>query len=420
MDALTRRRFLRASGIAGAGALVTGGAGMSLAELLRTRPDEAPAWTRQKVNRLVLVTLYGGNDGLNTVIPYADPAYHSARPELAYAPEEVIRLDADLGLNPAMRRLKKVWDAKRLAIVLGVEYPKPNRSHFRSMDIWQSASPSRPATTGWIGRWLDGTQATRETAVSFEPVLPPVLAGQTRVGSCVSYRGFELPSWIDAGTVSALGRGQPGEPEMQARAAMSYADLITMEHVIHGADKAVESEGTVEAPTGPATATGGDSEIAAQLELVARCVEVGVPTRVYSVSLGGFDLHADERGAHQFLLGQLDAAIGGFLDRMARTEAGRQVVVVVYSEFGRRVRANSSDGTDHGTAAPVLVAGYRVAGGFYGEQPSLTDLDNGDLKASTDFRDVYGSVLASVLGAEPARYLDGYQPHALPLFPPGR
>ncbi|GAA5185103.1 DUF1501 domain-containing protein [Rugosimonospora acidiphila] len=419
MDALTRRRFLRASGVVGAAALATGGAVMGLAELLGTATNDQPAWTRQKVSRLVLVTLYGGNDGLNTVIPYADPAYHSARPELAYPPEQVLHLDASLGLNPAMRRMKQAWDNKRLAIVLGVEYPSPNRSHFRSMDIWQSATPTKPATTGWIGRWLDGTKASREVAVSFEPVLPPVLAGQARVGSCISYQGFSLPTWIDAATVSALGRPQAGEPEMQARAANSYADLVTMEHVIGGADKPAGSVSTDDGVSGPATGTGGDSEIAGQLELVARCVEVGVPTRVYSVSLGGFDLHADERDAHQYLLGQLDSALGSFLDRMARTEAGRQVVVVVYSEFGRRVRANASDGTDHGTAAPILVAGARVAGGFYGEQPSLTDLDDGDLKASTDFRDVYGTVLATVLRADPERYLDGFRPHLLPLFPPG-
>jgi uncharacterized protein (DUF1501 family) len=336
---------------------------------------------------------------------------------VAYQPEQVLRLDDALGLNPMMRGLKRLWDQRHLAIVLGTGYPMPNRSHFRSMDIWQSASPARPATTGWIGRWLDGTQAGREIAVSFEPVLPPLLGGQTRVGTCVSYKGLALPKWIDERTVAALGRSQPEEPELQARAAAAYTDLITMDHVLAAGENDPATPDAAE-PSLPATGTGGDNVLYGQLALVAKCVEAGVPTRVFSVSLGGFDTHAEERAGHEGLLKQLDDALAAFLARMARTEAGRKVAVVVYSEFGRRVHANASAGTDHGTAGPVFVMGARVAGGYYGHQPSLTDLDDGDLKANTDFRDVYGTLLASVLQAEPARYLDGYQPRLLPLFLP--
>lgn len=418
MDALTRRRFLLASGVVGGGALVAGAGGMGLAELLQTASKEPAAGLNRKVSKLVLVTLYGGNDGLNTVIPYADPAYHAARPELAYAPENVLHLDDSLGLNPVMRGLKRLWDEKRLAIALGAGYPKPDRSHFRSMDIWQTASPASPATTGWVGRWLDGTNASVEAAVSFEPVLPPLLAGKRRFGLCVSFRGLTLPTWINAEVVARLGRDEPNEPAMQARAAAAYANLLQMSHVLREAEG---TESPIEAgdePNVPATSTGGANSLAAQLALVARCVEVGVPTQVYSVSLGGFDTHAQERAGQEVLLRQLDEALTGFVTRMAQTEAGRQVTVVVYSEFGRRVRANASDGTDHGTAGPVFVLGPSVAGGFYGEQPSLTDLDDGDLKATMDFRDVFGTVLASVLQADPGRYLDGYDAHLLPLLPP--
>ncbi|BCB84176.1 DUF1501 domain-containing protein [Phytohabitans suffuscus] len=415
MDALTRRRFLLASGVTGAGALAAGSLGLGFYELLK-KSNGAP--TAHHDPKLVLVTLYGGNDGLNTVVPYADPAYHSARPELAYAPEEALHLDDALGLNPALPGLKRLWDEKRLAIVLGVGYPKPDRSHFRSMDIWQSASPTGPVNTGWIGRWLDGTKAPVETAVSFEPVLPPLLVGRTRVGACVSYRGLTVPSWINAETVAALGHGEQGEPAMQARAAAAYADLISMERVVREAGNVSHAPDAGDAPEAPATGTGGDSALAAQLALVTRCVEAGVPTRVYSVSLGGFDTHASERVGQEYLFRQLDAAMTDFVTRMARTEAGRRVVVVVYSEFGRRVRANASDGTDHGTAGPVLVLGAGVTGGFYGEQPSLTDLDDGDLKATVDFREVFGTVLDSVLQADPAQYIDGYKGVSLPFIPP--
>lgn len=413
MDALTRRRFLFASGVTGAAALASGGAVLGFNELLSTAPRTGPTGHDAT---LVLVTLYGGNDGLNTVIPYADRAYHSARPELAYAPEAVLPLDDSLGLNPKLTGLKRLWDGRRLAIVRGVQYPRPDRSHFRSMDIWQSASPAGPAATGWVGRWLDGTKAPVEAAVSFEPVLPPLLVGRTRVGACVSYRGLTVPGWIDADVVSALGRPEPGEPALQARAAAAYADLISMEKVVREAGRVAGPHS--EAPEAAATGTGGNSALAAQLALVARCIEAGVPTRVYSVSLGGFDTHAAERVGHEILLTQLDGALTSFVEKMARTDAGRRVTVVVYSEFGRRVRANASDGTDHGTAGPVFVLGPGVAGGFYGEQPSLTDLDDGDLKATMDFRDVFGTVLAAVLDAEPARYLDGYRAQLLPLIPP--
>ncbi|GAA4565322.1 DUF1501 domain-containing protein [Micromonospora coerulea] len=415
MDALTRRRFLLASGVAAGSALAAGAGGLGLAELLRTAPADPSGAARTK--KLVLVTLYGGNDGLNTVVPYTDPAYHAARPELAYDGEEVLPLDGVLGLNPVMRGMKRLWDDKRLAVVLGVGYPKPDRSHFRSMDIWQTASPLDPVSTGWVGRWLDGTRAAPEAAVSFEPVLPPVLAGATRAGSCVGVGGLALPSGITADAVAGLGAREPGEPALQARAASAYRDLLRVERLVRGAEQQqspLAGNGGAEILT---TGPGGRSVLETQLALVARCVEAGVPTQVYSVSLDGFDTHAMERAGHESLLSRLDQTLSAFVARMARTEAGRQVTVVVYSEFGRRVRANASQGTDHGTAGPVFVLGPRVAGGFHGEQPSLTDLDDGDLKATMDFRDIFGTLLAGVLGADPDRYLgSGYRAKRLPLF----
>ncbi len=162
--------------------------------------------------------------------------------------------------------------------------------------------------------------------------------------------------------------------------------------------------------TPAATGTGGGrTPLATQLDLVAQCVEAGVSTRAFSVSLGGFDFHAEEKVAQERLLGELDLAMSGFITRMGRTERGRAVVVLVYSEFGRRVRANASDGTDHGTASNVFLLGHGVDGGrLVGDQPSLTDLDDGDLKFSRDFRDVYATVLAEVLGSDPAPVLGGW------------
>jgi uncharacterized protein (DUF1501 family) len=248
--------------------------------------------------------------------------------------------------------------------------------------------------------------------VSVDPLLPPLLAGETTAGASLPASGLQLPTGALGAAFRALGAAQPGEPAPQARAARSVADLQRAAEVLGGAVHPRQPAGAGQMPDEQRTkgaSAGGHGALEMQLELVAGLVEAGVPTRAYSVSLGGFDTHADEQGTQQRLLTELDGALGPFVERMRRSDHGKQVVVVVYSEFGRRVRANASDGTDHGTAGPVFVLGERVHGGFYGAQPSLTDLDNGDLKSTTDFRDVYGTVLEHVLGADAGRILDGHR-----------
>jgi uncharacterized protein (DUF1501 family) len=327
------------------------------------------------------------------------------RNELAYSAEEVIRLDDTVGLNPALTGFKRMYDAKKLAVVRGVGYPKPDHSHFRSMDIWQTAQPERPGNTGWLGRWLDTVGGDPRHAVSFEPVLPPLLAGATSAGAAVPVTGLALPNGVTAGTLAQLGTAAAGEPPLQARAARAFADLVSVDNLI---DSAAADPSSEEVSSG--TGTGGRSDLKAQLDLVARCVEANVATRVFSVSLGGFDLHAEERDSQENLLRRLDEALSGFASRMAKTEAGRRVVVAVYSEFGRRVAANGSDGTDHGTASNMFLLGSPVRGGLYGEQPSLSDLDNGDLKFTTDFRSVYAALLKDVLDADPQQILGWSDP----------
>ncbi|MFC0098884.1 DUF1501 domain-containing protein [Micromonospora marina] len=406
MDILTRRRFLVASGVAGAAGLAAGAAAYRLEDLLATAGDRDP-----DVRTLVLVTLYGGNDGLNTVVPYADPAYHDARPELAYAGEEVRRLDDEVGLNPALAGLHSLYGEGRLAVVRGVGYPKADRSHFRSMDIWHTAEPERPGTTGWVGRWLDRNGGDPRLAVSFEPALPPLLAGERTAGASVSVSGRRAPRGLPETALGALAAAEPGESAARARAAACFADLRAVDQMIRDVrDAAADEDGDEDGETAPATATGGArTSLDTQLDLAAECIEAGVTTRVFSVSLGGFDTHADEKQLQEVLLGQLDRALTRFAARMARTDAGRKVVVAVYSEFGRRVRANGSDGTDHGTASNVLLLGSGVRGGLHGDPPSLTDLDRGDLKFTADFRDVYATLLESVLDTEPESVLGGWR-----------
>jgi uncharacterized protein (DUF1501 family) len=385
MPELTRRRFLIASAGVGAAGLLSGTVAVSWPELMRAAHDRPLA---AGSGILVIVTLYGGNDGINTVIPYADNAYHDARPELAHAPTDVLHLDTQLGLNPALKGMAQLWSDKRLAIVRGVSYPNPDHSHFRSMDIWQTASPAEPVTTGWIGRWLDATGDDPLRALNIGAVLPPLAVGEKTTAAALSPTGLAGNGDQFRDTIAALGADAPTDTPAMASVCAAY-----------------RATRTADATLGPLGSHAGQSPtkntLAAQLGAVASCVKAGVPTRVYMVDLGGFDTHAGEQATQQRLLQTLDEALTPFVRDMATDEHGKNLVVLAYSEFGRRVAANASAGTDHGTAGPVFIAGAPVKGGFYGEEPSLTDLDHGDLKATTDFRDVYYELLASALDADP-------------------
>lgn len=389
MPEINRRKFLTASAGVGAAGLLSGALAITWPDLLRAaevRPLAAGSGI------LVIVTLYGGNDGINTVIPYADNAYHDARPELAYAPTDVLHLDDQLGLNPALKGLAQTWSDKKLAVVRGVSYPNPDHSHFRSMDIWQTASPDEPVSTGWIGRWLDATGDDPLRAVNIGPVLPPLAVGEKATAAALSDNNTAKSSDRFTATVAALGRGDPHDTPAMSAVCSAYRAAQTTDKTFAPVTAGLHKD------------SGGrmkGNSLAVQLNTVAACVKAGVPTRVYMVALGGFDTHADERTTQQRLLGTFDDALAPFLREMAADRYGQNVVVVAYSEFGRRVAANASQGTDHGTAGPVFIAGTRVKGGFYGDEPSLTDLDDGDLKPTTDFRDIYYALLAHTLGADP-------------------
>ena len=382
MPDLSRRKFLLASAGVGAAGLLSSACAVSWPDLMREAQQRPLA---EGSGVLVILTMYGGNDGINTVIPYADNAYHDARPELAYAPNDVLNLDGRLGLNPALKGLAQQWNSRKLAIVRGVGYPQPDHSHFRSMDIWQTASPSEPVPTGWIGRWLDATGNDPLRAVNIGSVLPPLAVGEKCTAAALS--ASEKPESADgfAATMDALGADDPNDTPAMAAVCDAYRATRTTDTTF----------GSIK-PSGAKP-----NALAGQLSMVASAIKAGVPTRVYAVNLGGFDTHADERGTQQRLLQTFDEAVTPFLQQMAGDRYGKNVVLMAYSEFGRRVKANASQGTDHGTAGPVFVAGTPVRGGFYGDEPSLTDLDHGDLKPTTDFRDVYYELLAQTLQTDP-------------------
>ncbi len=383
MTALSRRKFLIASAGAGAAGLLSGAVGCSWPDLMRAAQDRPLA---EGSGVLVILTLYGGNDGINTVIPYADNAYHDLRPQLAYPVDQVLHLDDQLGLNPALTGLEQEWKQGKLAIVRGVSYPKPDRSHFRSMDIWQTGSPTEPVNSGWIGRWLDATGTDPLRAVNVGAVLPPLAVGEKTTAAALSTSKELKSAEKFTATMDALGADDPSDTPAMAAVCEAYRATRTVDSTF----KSVEPAGAK------------PRSLAGQLSMVAAAVKAAVPTRVYSVQLSNFDTHVVERGIQQYLLHSLDQAVTPFLKDMAGDKYGKNVVLLAYSEFGRRVKVNGAGGTDHGTAGPVFVAGGPVKGGFYGDEPSLIDLDNGDLKGTTDFRDVYYELLARTLQTDPA------------------
>jgi uncharacterized protein (DUF1501 family) len=253
------------------------------------------------------------------------------------------------------------------------------------MDIWQTASPDEPVPTGWIGRWLDTTGDDPVRAVHIGSVLPQLALGAQHTAAALDPATAPLPAPLRA-AVTGFAAADPGDSPAQGCVTTGYRAEQTVAQTFSTIKPKLER---------------ADAGLPGQLDMVARCIKAGVPTRVYSVSLGGFDTHAAERDTQQQLLGRLDGAVTRFLADLAGHPRGRNVVLMAYSEFGRRVRANASQGTDHGTAGPVFLAGVPVRGGFYGDEPSLTDLDDGDLKSTVDFRDVYHELVHRVLGADP-------------------
>ncbi len=403
MDTISRRKFLTlTSGVAlGAAVPLLSLQDIAQAAIDRPLPANTPI--------LVAVTLYGGNDGLNTLIPYADSLYFSSRPDISYPAEKLLQLDSSLALNPSMTGIKSLWDEKKVAIIRGVGYPKPDRSHFSSMAKWQTGNPLTHVSTGWLGRWID-TQATDPMlAISLGSVLPPLLAGAKKSGSALPLGGLVIPTGQLAADCAKLSSASSSDSKLMALAANTMKNLFNISDSISPILKKNVPGSAVELPTINGGNAGGDTNLSQQLDIVAKLIDAGAPTRVWSVSLGGFDTHANEANAQAALLGVVSDSISRFMTQLKSTTRSRDVVVMVYSEFGRRVIGNASQGTDHGTSGPMFIIGDNIKGGFYGDQPSLSKLVDGDLAVTTDFRSVYATILEKVLKAPPERILNGWK-----------
>jgi uncharacterized protein (DUF1501 family) len=356
---------------------------------------------------LVLVQLAGGNDGINTIVPFAHDAYYTARPQLAIPKNQVLNLNGEVGFHPALAPLRPLFDGGAFSIVHGVGYPNPDRSHFRSTDIWLTGSGSEVvASTGWLGRYFDLLCPDGEECGTYGP--PAIQIGLTSSLALLGreQKGIALQNPLQFyELVQRQGSGHdptptptpttPAGKELEflrdtAASAFEFAGDIV---------KAYESkQNLVQYP---------NESLAAQLQIVARMIAGGLSTRVYIVSIRGFDTHATQLGAHQALLDELATSITAFYNDLVALGVADRVAGLCFSEFGRRVKENASLGTDHGTAAPMFMFGKPVTGGIHGNQPSLTDLENGDLKYVFDYRQIYASVLEQWLAGDSAQILGG-------------
>jgi uncharacterized protein (DUF1501 family) len=348
---------------------------------------------------LVVVNLQGGNDGLNTVVPYATPAYYRYRPTLGVAPNDVLRIDAAVGLNPALAPLKALYDRGLVAVVQGAGYPNPDHSHFRSTEIWQTAVPESYASTGWLGRYLDtaGPSENLFNAVALAPVLPEALiARNVDVPAIDTLRGYGLVSDRDRGQRAAF-TSVASDLRLPFTSPFLASVAEIEDHAERGAAELPKLVGgyTTTAPY-PATPLGRSLALAAQI------VGSKLGTRVLYVQHGSFDTHVAQKATQDRLLRELADGLAAFYADLAAHGNDKRTLTMTFSEFGRRVAENANRGTDHGEAAPMFLIGGGVRGGLYGAHPSLDRLDDGDATYTVDFRGVYATVIEKWFG-RPAR-----------------
>ncbi|MCH7571782.1 MAG: DUF1501 domain-containing protein [Planctomycetes bacterium] len=363
---------------------------------------------------LVVVQLGGGNDGLNTVVPFGHDAYYRLRPNLAVAAPgkgtndrpAALAIDGshDVGLHPNFAPFKALMDDGVASIVQGVGYPNPNRSHFTSMDIWHTADTAAQGT-GWIGRYLDNTCAGRpnpECAISIGRESPLAMHGDTQ--RPVNFDSADLFRWLGEDLHKTI--RDPYEKINRSGVLGDVDDDSQLGFLMRTAlDAQVSSQRIRAAVAKPPLVSYPGGELARQLRIIGSMIRAEMNTRVYYVSMGGFDTHANQYFQHANLLRQVSGALNAFYqDLKAQDNTGR-VLTMVFSEFGRRVAQNASGGTDHGTAAPMYLLGDMVQPGLRGKHPSLSDLDSGDLKFNVDFRSVYAAILEDWMGTKAAPIL---------------
>lgn len=406
----TRRRFLRTSVLGGALSWTVPAFLERTFFSLDAQAANSPIQTvtGKDGQILVILQLAGGNDGLNTLVPFEDDAYFKARPTLAIPKSHVLPLSGGFGLHPALAGLKALHDDGNLAVLHGVGYPNPNRSHFRSTEIWQTASDAdKIERHGWLGRYFDSCCEGADPAVGISigsPQSPQAFDAEKRRGisfATPSQFRFDLRKSSDPDaaeeffrSINEMDQGMQGDsigmidgPVNAGGDTLDFLQRTALDAAM-SSDKVLETVSKTKAAVSyPA------GKLADSLNLVARLIAGGMPTRVYYVSQGGYDTHSNQEGTHAQLMEDLGASLAAFTADLKAQGNFDRVLTMTFSEFGRRVAENASRGTDHGAAAPMFLLGGKVQPGFHGEAPSLETLNKGDLIHTVDFRNVYATIL---------------------------
>lgn len=385
---MKRREFLRNSAFTTAGSMLI--------------PQFLKAYERQHLGQeplsekiVVVIQLSGGNDGLNTVVPFRNDIYYRERPSIAIKRENVLRLNDDIGLNPALEKIKELYDKGLVSVINNVGYPNPDRSHFRSMDIWQTGSGSdQYLSSGWIGRYLDaqckGGSCLPHQALEIDDTLSLALKGQQ-----VNGLSLQNPEKLYGQTQNAFVQNLTNTTPADDHDSVAYlyktlAETVSSAEYVHTKSKVNKSR--LMYPT---------TELGKSLKTIAELITSGVSTSIYYVSLSGFDTHIRQNDQQDRLLRQYAEAVSTFTEDLKANSRLDDVMIMTFSEFGRRVKQNASNGTDHGTANNVfLIGGPKRTRPILNEAPDLLDLDNGDLKYKIDFRQIYATLLDDWLKAD--------------------
>ncbi len=404
---LTRRQFL-GRGACGLSFVTLAG---SMPGLLARAAAGAEAAAKND-HVLVVIELSGGNDGLNTLIPFENDLYFKNRPTLGIAKENVLKLNDGVGFHPSLAPLHELFQAGKLAVVQGVGYPEPNRSHFRSMEIWHTASTNNSVpTTGWLGRVVDHVAEKPDEqlyGLVLNGGLPQAFQADIVAVPVVAQLEALLPAGETAPAkaqllrkLSTAGRTAGGPVDfLRTQAAAVYRAAERLH------DATAKYQSSVMYPEG---------EVGPQLRRAAQILSADLGVRVLYATQGGYDTHATQKDAHAGLLDHLAQSLAAFQKDIEALKQSERVTVLVFSEFGRRVDENASQGTDHGAASCLFVLGEKVRGGLLGQHPSLEKLGEGDLVFNTDFRSVYASLLDGWLGCPAEKFL-GQKFEPLPLF----
>ncbi|MEH0152620.1 DUF1501 domain-containing protein [Limibacter armeniacum] len=378
----SRRQFLKQSAIVASGSLL-------LPSFLKASPNSNTVG-----NRLVVIQLSGGNDGLNTVIPFRNDILIQNRPNLLQHRDKLLKLTDEVALNPVMKGLGALYDQGDLCILNSVGYPNPNRSHFRSMDIWHTASESDEyLTTGWLGRYLDREcpDAAPVTAVEMGNVLSMAMKGKSKKGIPL----VDVQQFYKSSKRINNAHAYEGENPMAAYLYKTQADVKSSAAYLFEKNKIYKSKKSYP-----------DNQFGNQLREVAEMIISGVESPVYYVSLSGFDTHNNQQGRQERLLKIYSDAIKVFTEDLKAANCWNDTLVMTFSEFGRRVKENGSRGTDHGKANNLFLMGGKLKQqGLYNAMPDLMDLDSGDVRHKIDFREVYASILNNWMHVDAKRVI---------------